>query len=111
METSIQHPASDPLYLENVLLPVNDGETSTVVNKPNITRGKPAFRVDSFPGILFILEVALEDSGASDVYLATRVGLVGDEVVHLWDIHKLELTAGTRTANMAWNVFTKKDPV
>lgn len=95
-------------YLENVFLSVNDGETSTVINKSDIARGKPAFRVHSVSGILLILEITLKDSGSSDVDLTTRVGLVRDKVVHLWDIHKLDLAAGTRTTNMARNILAKR---
>lgn len=96
------------LYLEDILLAVNDGEASTVVNESNVTSGEPTLRVDGILGVLLVLVVALEDSVATDPDLAAGVGLVSDTVVHLGDIHQLELAASARAANVARDVLTNK---
>ena len=93
-------------YLENVLLAINDGEASTVVNESNVTSGEPALGIDGLRSVLLVLVVALEDSVTADPDLATGVGLVSDTVVHLGDIHQLELAASARTANVTRDILT-----
>lgn len=93
-------------YLENVLLAINDGEASTVVNESNVTSGEPALGIDGLRSVFLVLVVALEDSVTADPDLATGVGLVSDTVVHLGDVHQLELTASARAANVTRDILT-----
>lgn len=95
--------------LEDVLLAVDDGEASTVVNESNVASSEPALRVDCLPGVLLVLEVALEDSVSTDADLSAREGLIGRAVVHLGHIHQLDLASSSWVSNVSRNELTKND--
>lgn len=54
---------------------------------------EPPVRVDRLGSLFGVLVVTFEDVGALEADLPPREGLIGGQVVHLWDIDKFYLGA------------------
>lgn len=88
-------------YLEDVLLPVNDGNDSIRSNDTNIPRMQPPFLVDGLLGLDLILEVSRNNTRSADTDLSTRVGFVGRKIVQLGDVDQLDLVTSVWWSNVS----------
>lgn len=74
------------IYLENVLLAVDDGDGTVRSDNTNISRMQPPFLVDGLLGLGLILEISRNDTWSTNTDLTTGMGPVGSKVVQLGDI-------------------------
>ena len=86
-------------YLEDVLLAIDDGKASNLVNSSNITGVQPTLRVDGIAGVFLILVVAVNDMASTETDLTSGVGQIGRAVVHVRHIDQLDLASRARSAN------------
>jgi len=73
--------------LENVLASINDLYRTVGVNLADITSQEPSM-LHRLSSLFRSLEVASKDRVALHADLSTRVGFVGREIIHFWDIFK-----------------------
>lgn len=79
--------------LDEVLLTINDGESSVGIRDTNITSREPTV-VEGLGGLLRLLVVTLRNGSTAQPDLTTGIRLIGASVVHIGDIDELDLHGG-----------------
>lgn len=77
--------------LEDVLRSIDDLDGAIWIHQANITSLEPPLGIEALRSLVWALVVALEDGGAIHADLATGVGLISREILHLRKIFKTQL--------------------
>ena len=74
-----------------MLRSIDDLDGAIWIYQANIASLEPPLRIEALRSLVWALVIALEDGGTIHADLATGVGLIGREILHLRKIFKTQL--------------------